>query len=176
MYSNIRARNNATRTITRLGRKNRLNLSRKIDTKAIYEFVNPEACIILTMPLDVELVFWFIRQLFYSTLCLDSSLYRCIKVTNVSNKEKHYESYLIQFCLKDLLYVCADTRRKSWRTYQDLGGKSMCQQPGIIISNQMQPSWHSEFWCSCQVMLQMYFSTGLLQFAEDWVWKALPHF
>lgn len=57
MYSNIRAKNNAARTITHLGRKDQLNLSRKIDTKAIYEFVNPEACIILTMALDVELVF-----------------------------------------------------------------------------------------------------------------------
>jgi len=47
----------ATRTITLLGGKDWLNFRREIYTKAIYEFVNPEACIILTMALDVELVF-----------------------------------------------------------------------------------------------------------------------
>lgn len=110
--SSISTRNNATRTIILPGGKDRLNSGKEIyiNTKAIYEFINLEACIILTIALDVELAFWFIKQLFYSTLCLNSSPHRCIKVTNVSNKEKHYESYLIQFCLKDLLYVCVGTR------------------------------------------------------------------
>lgn len=82
---------------------------------------------ILTMALDAELTFWLIKQLFYGTLCLDSSLHRCIKVTNVSNKEKHDESYLIQFCLKDLLYACADTPlRKSGRKHRHQGVANLC--------------------------------------------------
>lgn len=54
---NISTSNTATRTITLLRGKDWLNFRREIYTKAIYEFVNPEACIILTMALDVELVF-----------------------------------------------------------------------------------------------------------------------
>lgn len=92
-----------------MGGKGRLNLGREMYTEAIYEFVNLEVCIILTVALHVELTFGFIKQLFYSTLCLHSSPHRCIKVTNVSNKGDHDESYLIQFWLQDLLYVGADT-------------------------------------------------------------------
>jgi len=50
-------RNTASRTFILLGGKNRLNFGREIYTKAIYEFVNLEACIILTTALDVELSF-----------------------------------------------------------------------------------------------------------------------
>lgn len=92
-----------------MGGKGRLILGREMYTEAIYEFVNLEVCIILTMALDVEPAFGFIRQLFYSTLCLHSSPHRCIRVTNVSNKGEHDESYLIQFWLQDLLHVGADT-------------------------------------------------------------------
>ena len=64
-------------------------------------------------------------------------------MTNVSNREKHYESYWIQFCLKDLLYVCADTHTQKAEENTKtggVGGKSVCQQPGMVIFNQMQPS------------------------------------
>lgn len=162
------------------GYKERLHIGRETDTKAIYEFVNLEACITLTTALAAELSFWFIKQLFHSTLCLDSSLHRCIKVTNVRNKEKHYESYLIQFWFKDPLYVCRDThvqdRLKKIPRLRWGSRKSVCQQPGMIIFNQMQPPWHSPLQCCCQALLPMYFSAGLLQFTEDWVWKALPRF
>lgn len=96
-----------------MGGKGRLNLGREMYTEAIYEFVNLEVCIILTTALDVELAFGFIKQLFYSTLCLHSSPHRCIKVTNVSNKGEHDESYLIQFWLKDLLYVGAERAKEN---------------------------------------------------------------
>ena len=55
--SNTLTRTSATRTIIPLGGKDRLSLGKEIYTKAIYEFVNLEACIVLTMALDVELAF-----------------------------------------------------------------------------------------------------------------------
>lgn len=96
-----------------MGGKGRLSFRREMYTDTIYEFVNLEVCIILATALDVELAFGFIKQLFYSTLCLHSSPHRSIRVTNVSNKGEHDESYLIQFWLKDLLYVGADTHTQS---------------------------------------------------------------
>lgn len=102
-----------------MGGKRRLNLGREMYTEAIYEFVNLEVCIILTVALNVELAFGFIKQLFYGTLCLHSSPHRCIKVTNVSNEGEHDESYLIQFWLQDLLYVGADTHTQ--RTKENTG-------------------------------------------------------
>lgn len=115
---------------------------------------------ILTMALDSELTFWFIKQLFYCTLCLDSSLHRCIKVTNVSNKEKHDESYLIQFCLKDLLYACADTPLgKSGRKHRARGVADLCVTLSVL--RQLLRLVTSVFFC------------WPLAVHRDWVWKAL---
>lgn len=107
--------------------KGRLNLGREMHSEAIYEFVNLEVCIILSVALDVELALGFIKQLFYSTLCLHSSPHRCIKVTNVSNKGEHDESYLIQFWLRDLLYVGADTHtQKELKKTRGWGMGNLC--------------------------------------------------
>lgn len=57
IISNTLTGTNATKTITLLGRKSRLNLRKEIYTKAIYKFVNLEACTVLTMALDAELTF-----------------------------------------------------------------------------------------------------------------------